>query len=298
MWGAQQWCRITKESAFGVFDSGAAPASIVWVRLVGNNPFTLRAQPQRQIIRSADSGNRRVISVANRKVIAGNMNTIFYPTQAAFFLDAALTLTSTPSDLHSYTLDYWDTIRGHRFLGAKIESLTAAGTATGDYLPLTMTWRAQSRDVVTLAQPTINVFPTENPYQHVESKGHVTIGTVQSKYSSFSVAVKNVLDGTWDEDQWISALYYCGRDIDMSMHLQYLSPTMRDEFNSQAPLVVTAAWARAGGLTTTFDLKTQNYISDVGDDVPLNAAAYQTIGIQTFFDGVSGALTDASFTVA
>jgi hypothetical protein len=293
-WGAQSWLRVTKESSYGVYDPGAAPANIAWVRLVGNNAFTVRAVPQRQIIRSADGGNLRIQSVANRKVVTGNLNTVFYPSQAHFFLDAAMTLTAR--DLFSYTLDFYDTVQVHSILGAKVATMTIAGTATGDYLPLTMSWLCQSRATTTLAQPAQTLFPNENPYQHVESKGHLSIGGTTSKYSALSIAIKNTLDGTWDEDQWITNCYYCGRDIDMSVRLQYLSTAMRDDLEAQTPLTVTAAWSRAAGLSASFDLKTHNYVADVGDDLPINAAAYQTIGLQTFLDPAAG--TDASFSVA
>jgi hypothetical protein len=293
-WGSQQWLLATRESTYGVFDGSALPANIAWVRLVGNNPFTVRATPQRQIIRSADGGNRRVQVVANRKVVTGNLNTLFYPSQAAFFIGAAMTLTA--NDLFSYTLDYWDSVQVHRMLGSKVQTMTFAGTATGDYLPLTMSWLCQSKSTVTLPAPAETVFPSENPYQHFESKGHVSIGGTTSKYSAFSIAVKNTLDGTWDEDQWITACYYCGRDIDLSIRLQYLATTMRDDLMAQTPIAVTAAWSRASGLTASFDMKTKNYVADVADEIPLNAATYETVGIQTFFD--TSALTDASFTVA
>jgi Phage tail tube protein len=293
-WGANSWLRVTKESTYGIYDTGAAPANIAWIRLVGNNAFTVRSVPQRQIIRTADGGNRRLQVVANRHVVTGNLNTVFYPSQAHFFLDAALTLTA--NDLFSYTLDFFDTVQVHSMLGAKIATMTIAGTATGDYLPLTMSWLCQSRGTTTLAQPAQTLFPAENPYQHVESKGHLSIGGTTSKYSALSIAIKNTLDGTWDEDQWITACYYCGRDIDMSVRLQYLTTAMRADLEAQTPLTVTAAWARAAGLATSFDLKTRNYVADCGDDLPINAAAYQTIGLQTFLDPAAG--TDASFTVA
>jgi hypothetical protein len=290
-WGSLQWLRLTKETTYGSYDSAGA---IEWVRLVGNNPFTVRAVPQRQIIRTADGGNRRVNVCANRKVVSGNLNTAFYPTQASFFLNAALGLTA--NDLPSYTLDYWDTVQVHRMLGSKVGTMTIAGTATGDYLPLTMSWECQSKSTVVLAQPASTVFPSENPYQHVESKGHISIGTAMTKYSAFSISIKNTLDGTWDEDQWITALYYCGRDIDLSIRLQYLTTTMRDELMAQTPLAVTAAWSRASGVTASFDMKTANYVADVADEIPINAATYETVGIQAFMDIAAG--TDATFNVA
>src|SRR3954447_589708 len=133
MWGSQSWCRLTKEAAYGVYDDSAAPADIIWVRLASNNACTIRTAPQRQVIRSADGGNRRRQVCGKRKAVGGGINTLFYPSQAAFWLGAGLTLAGTPNDLSSYTCDFHDTVRGRRFLGGKIATLAASGTAQSDY---------------------------------------------------------------------------------------------------------------------------------------------------------------------
>jgi hypothetical protein len=254
----------------------------------------MRSVPQRQIIRSADGGNRRRQVVANRKVVAGNLNTLWYPTQSNLLLTAALTLTS--NDLASFTIDFWDSVQVHRFLGCKVSNLHIAGTAQQDFIPLTMSWVGQSKSTATLADPGVTVFPTENPYQHFESKGLLSIGGTVTKYKSLGITIKNTLDAPFDEDQWISNCTFAGRDIDLSVQLQYASATLRTAFEAQSALTVTAAWARSGGVTSTIDLKTKDYVATVQDDLPLAAVAYQTVDVQCFYD--SGATTDASFTVA
>lgn len=293
-WGAQSWLRITKESTYGTFDSGALTSNIAWVRLHSSNAFTMRAVPQVQVIRSADGGNRRRQLVASRKVVQGNLSTLFYPTQASFFLNAALTLTS--NDLASYTIDFWDSIQVHRFLGCKVSQLHLAGTAQADAVPLSLSWVGQSKTTATLADPGVTVFPTEVPYVHFESKGLLSIGGTVTKYSALGITVKNMLDGTFDEDQWITSCPYVGRDIDLNVKLQYVSSTLRTAFEAQSALTVTAAWARSGGLTSTIDLKTKDYVSSVQDDLPLDKASYQNVDVHCFYD--SAATTDASFTVA
>ena len=293
-WGAQQWCRATKEATYNTFNAAAIPADITWFRLIGGNAFSMRVVPQRVIIRSADGGNRRRQVVAARKVCAGNLSTAWYPTQSAFLLNSAMTLTA--SDLPSYTLDYFDSVQVHRFTGAKVSSLAITSTAQQDYCATSIGWIASTRGTATLAQPADSTFPQEVPYEHIETKGNLNIGGVVTKYSSLSISLKNVLAPTWDEDQYITNLYYCGRDMDLSFRLQYLSSAMRAAFEAQSPLTVTAAWARVAGLTSTFDLKTKNYLADFTDDIPLDNATYQAMTIQAFFDGAAS--TDCSFTVA
>jgi hypothetical protein len=293
-WGSQQWLRCTKESTYGTFNAGASGSDITWFRLVGANAFTARSVPQRQVIRSADGGNRRRQVVASRKVVAGALSTLWYPTQSAYVLGAALTLTS--NDLASYTVDYFDSVQVHRFLGGKVQSLTVSSAAQQDYVPLNLGWVFQSRTTTTLAQPADTVFPSDLPYTHFESKGLLSVGGVVAKYSALEVKVSNQLAPTWDEDQWISACYYCGRDVDVKIRLQYLAATMRSNFESQAALTVSAAWQRAAGLLSTIDVKTKNYIADVSDELPLDNAGYQTVDIQAFYD--QAASTDVAFTVA
>lgn len=294
-WGAQQWVRVTKEATYGTFNGSAAAGDINWYRLPAGNPFTMRATPQRQVIRSADGGNRRRQVVATRKVLAGNLSTLFYPTQAAKIFEGAMTLTS--NQLPSYTIDFWDTVQEHRYTGCMITSLTATGNATQDYIPMTVGYLGQKQDTpVTLTQPADTVFPSEVPYLHFESKGNLSIGGTVTKYSSLGLNIRNVVVGTWDEDQWITAAYYCGRDIDLTVRLQYVSATLRTALETQSALTITCAWARAAGLTTTLDLKTKSYVADVGDDLPIDGAAYQQISIQSFYD--QAASTDAAFTVA
>lgn len=293
-WGAMQWLRATKEAVYGEYNASAVAGDVCWFRLVGPTAFAMRAVPQRRTIRSADGGNRRRQQVSARKVVAGRLNTLFYPTQAKYILDAALGLAS--NDLPSYTLDYFDSVQVQRFTGCKVGALALDGSADADHLTAGIDWTGQKRDTTTLAQPANTVFPAEVPYEHVESKGLLTIGGVVAKYSQLNVAVANTLAPTWDEDQWITNLYYAGRDVNVTTRIQYVAATMRTAFESQSALAVSAAWARASGLTTTIDLKGLNYPADLQDELPLDGATYQTLTLESYFD--QGASTDCSYSVA
>lgn len=293
-WGAMQWLRATKEAVYGEYNASAVAGDVCWFRLVGPNAFAMRAVPQRRVIRSADGGNRRRQQVAARKVVGGRLNTLFYPSQAQYLLDAALKLTA--NDLPSYTLDYFDSVQVHRFLGSKVGALALDGSAEADHLTAGVDWVGRERSTTTLAQPADAVFPVEVPYEHVESKGLLSIGGVVTKYSQLNVAIANTLAPTWDEDQWISNLYYAGRDVNLATRIQYVAATMRAAFESQSALAVSAAWARASGLTTTIDLKGLNYVAGVDDDLPLDGATYQTLNLESFYH--QGSSTDCSYTVA
>lgn len=293
-WGAQSWLKITPETTYGV-RNGAGAAT--WCRLHADDAFTMRPAPLAQIIRSADGGNRRRQRVAARTAYAGQLTTLMYPTQAAVLLGAAFTLTS--NDLGSYTLDFFDSVRVQGYLGAKVKSLKIVSQADQDYLIVQIGWVAQRLDasLTTLAQPLDNVFPSEVPYEHVETDGLVTVGgSAIGLYRGITVDVTNVLTGTWDEKRYITSCYYGGRDVDVQVDLQYVSTAFRAALEAQTALTVSLGWARTSPTkSVTLDLKTKDYVAVVADRIPLSGPAYQTVSIESFYD--QGAGTDCALTV-
>lgn len=84
-WGAQTWLEIMPELGYGIYNGAGTP----WYpTLFGGNAFTMRKVPQRQIIRTADGGNRRKFVVAHRYVYAGTLNTLLHPDQALQWVNA------------------------------------------------------------------------------------------------------------------------------------------------------------------------------------------------------------------
>lgn len=300
-WAGQTWMRITQEGTggtnYGTFNASAIAAQILVPTLIGGNPFTMRKTPIRQIIRTADAGNRRKFVVAPRSGVAGGLNTILHPDQAAFWMTAATGLTSNL--LPSYTIDYWDSVQAHRFLGCEIQTLRISSTAQTDYLTLAISWIGQKRDATftTFSAPAETEYSTLVPYQHFESAGHITLGgSAITKYKNVDLTIGNVMAPTWDELQFISALYYCGRDFDFTFGPQYLATPLRGDLETQAALTFVLNWTRVSPAhALTIDCKTASFVSTVDDDLPLDGAGYQSVGVQTFFDATN--TTDFAVTV-
>jgi hypothetical protein len=290
-WGAQQWLRLTKETAYGVRQSTPPGTDILYIRLYSDNAFTMRPVPQRQVIRTADAGNRRRQVVAGRKVYSGALNTLFYPSQAPYLLTAATALTS--NDLTSYTVDYFDTVRVQGYLGCKIQSLGITSNATQDYGTLALQIVGQQLDstFTVFAQPADSTFPTEVPYEHTESAGLLSIGgSTITKYSALGLTITNVLVSTWDELAYITGLYYCGRDVDISVTPQYITTTNRTAYEAQTALSVSVGWSRTSPAhAVTINCESKNYISSLSDQLPLAGVGYQPVTIQTFYDGSASA---------
>jgi hypothetical protein len=274
---------IYQESVYGSFNSGG---SIAYPRLVGGNAFTMRKGPQRQVIRSADAGNRRVQVVSARKVYAGTLNMALYPSQAAYWLTALTGLAGNA--LPSYSIQYWDSVQAWRFVGCIAQSGKITSSATADEVMLSINWIAQQRDntFTTFAQPAASNYPTEVPYEHYESASNFTLGgSAITKYKTLEVNINNILQGTWDEQQYITSLLYCGRDLDLSFGPQYLATTYRTDFESQTALTFSVNWTRSSPAhSLTLNCETNSYMSTIDDDLPLDGPGYQTIGVQVFYD--------------
>jgi Phage tail tube protein len=281
-WAGQTWSEITQEATYGTYNANGATLFPVHFN---SNSFTVREVPQRQVIRTADAGNRAKQVVANRKVYQGTLNTLLYPTQAAYWA-TALTLSS--NTIPSYSFAFWDSIRARRYLGGMIQSFVITSSAMQDYVSVSISWIFQQFDSTfsSFSQPAQTNYPTETPYQHVESASNITLaGTAITKYKTATVTIANVLAGTWDELGYISALYYCGRDFNFSLGPQYTATTYRTAYEAQSAQTWVLEWIRVSGShNITITAETASTISSIDDDLPLDGPGYATVNVQNLYD--------------
>jgi hypothetical protein len=296
-WGAQSWVRGTPELTYGVFDT--TNITPTWFRLVGDTAFSGMPEPQRKELMSADGGNRPVQNISSRVKAGGKLRTPFYPTQAAALLAFATALTS--NDLTSWTFDHFDSFEAVRYLGAKVETLSLSCAATTDEGILMADFGLifQKPDTVapTLAQPAFTVFPTENPYVHKESKTGFTVGgSARSRYNNFKWDLKNILAQPFDEDQYISALSYCGRTNDFSSNFNYSAATDRTAYEAQTASTCSILFTKVSPAhTLKLDFSASGRITKRSRTTPLGDLSRQEFNFRSFFDGT--ALTDFISTV-
>lgn len=298
-WAGQTWCEIFQETTYGTFNSAGATC---FPRLYGGNSFTVRRVPQRQVLRTADAGNRKIQVLANRRVFVGTLQTLIYPTQAAYWA-TALTLGTDSNGFitpPSYSFQYWDSIQAWRLLGGKVASLTLTSSAEQDYVTMSVDWVFQDRDPTFTAftQPAESNYPVETPYSHVETASNCTLGgTAFTNYKSITLKAANVLQPTWNELQTISALYYCGRDLTFSFGPEYLATTFRTDYEQQTALAFVIEWIRTtGSHNLKFQCESSSFMSNIQDDLPLDGPGYQAIDVEVFFDKTAG--TDFAVTAA
>jgi Phage tail tube protein len=306
-WAGQTWLELIQEgtggTAYGVLNGSPSGSQIIYPTLYNANSFTVRKVPQRQVIRTADAGNRRRQVVAARQVYQGVLNTLLHPDQAAYWITAATVLTNDAGGhpwLPSYTAHYWDSVQAWELLGGMIQSITITSSAMQDYVSLSMSWIFQTRNTAftTFAQPAESVYSTLVPYEHFESASNFKLGgSAITKYQTLTTTVNNVLVGTWDELAYISALYYCGRNLDFSFGPQYLATTYRTDFESQTPLTFLVNWVRGSPAhSLLITCETNSYISSIDDQLPLDGPGYQTVNVEVFYDPAN--TTDFTTTVS
>lgn len=291
-WAGQTWCEIVQEATYGTFASGGAKLYPV---LHGSNAFTMRQVPMRKIIRSADAGNRKRQVVASRRAFTGTLTMPFYPSQAPY-IAGMLTLTSNV--LPSYSVLFWDSVQAWKFLGLRVASIAISCSAEAEYATVTIAFIGQDRDgtFTVFAQPAQSNYPTDLPYQHVETASNCTLATVAlAKYKSLNMTFANVLKPTWDEQAIITDLVYCGRDYSFNFGPQYLTNALRADYSSQSALAFVLGWARsAGSFAFSVNCESSTYLANVADDLPLDGPGYATVSGESFFD--LSATTDFAIT--
>lgn len=281
-WAGQTWLTFYQETTYGVFNAAGAT---MYPRLYNSNSFTMRRTPQRQVIRTADAGNIPIQVVAARRAFTGTLNTLLYPDQAAYL---ATMIQPVANVLPSYSIEWWDSVRSHKFLGARCQSMTLTGSSTQDYWTCSLNLTAQDRDdtFTTFTQPPQSSYPTIVPYQFVETASNCKIaGVAFTKYKTLTMSFANVAVPTWDENPIISDFVYAGRDFTFTFGPQYVAKTYRDDYDLQTPLAFILNLTRTSP-AHSFNVacESSTYFSAIADDLPLDGPGYQTITAQVFFD--------------
>jgi len=294
-WGANQWLRLTTESTYGTFDSGGTET---YIRLHTDNAFNMIPVPGRKEINSADGGNRPVQNVSSTMRYAGSLTTLLYPTQAAALLGWVATLTA--KQLSSMSVDFYDSVRVRRYLGAKAAKATISCGAEQDEgiltLQLDLVAQTKAGSDPTFTEPAFSVFPTETPYTFQQSTTGFTVGgATRTKYNRFSCTITNKLAATMDELGYISGLNYCGRNVDFSTSFQYTANTDQGNYESQSALDCSIVFTHTTN-ALTLDFNTKGRMTKRSRMLPLGDVAREEYDVRCLYD--SGASGDFSFSVA
>jgi hypothetical protein len=221
----------------------------------------------------------------------------------------------------SYTILYWDGVQFWEFVGCCIQNMNFTANSTQDYVSIGMTWTGQQRPATEVNAPTwpaASVYSKLNPYLFIETAGTITLTTENTgtpvvmpltNYRQASFTLENIIQGTWDEQAWISSLLYCGRNMNFSMGPQYIGQswpvtsttaavyqTFRQTYENQSPITMSLEFVRSSPAHTfTINAQSNSYISNIQDDIPLDNASYQNVSAEAFIDSTSA--TGADFVI-
>jgi Phage tail tube protein len=305
---ARQYLRLYNESALGQgalyaaqpftppSGGGTLNEDFILVRLSEDNAFTMRPMPMQKPIRAVDAGNRRAQLTQGQSSLAGALSTWLYPTQAPFLANL-LTLNSTSNDLPSFVCDHAIVDEAspnftvyRRYLGCKFNSVNITGDAQSNIIKFAAQIQGSQPQTINLTsgtfpEPAASSYPSENPYLFTNFNGGITMdGAVRVEYKSFNLSIDPILDGTFNEGQFISRLKYCGRDVNFSQDYIYQSVNDRTAYEAATPQTAVSATLTAGGHSCVFGFNNAVYIAGVTDSLPLANVFYQNVSFQSFMD--------------
>jgi hypothetical protein len=249
-----------------------------------------------------------------------------YPIQANLLMGWALqrinsgqtspwTTTELAGDLASCTVYhavrnstgtyYRKTFGGVKVASARIEVSRDSTTAM---LTLDLVACTQTGEGTDTGDPSTTPFPipTEanmgtllQPYTFAQTAGQLSIGgATRTQYRDLAIAVANKLDGQWFESAGLSILNMYGRDSTLDTTLYFKgTPEDRAPFELSSPQAASVVFANGvSGQNLTIDFKSQNVVTDLPWDLPLESAYTQKMSMINTFDATAGA--DIAFSFA
>jgi hypothetical protein len=246
------WARFSLEQTWGVYD--AAASNVWWMRQIDGQSLTLMGTPAPQVLRGADGGNLRQSQWSVKTSFGGRFKTPVYPTQVINYLGSITSPAGSPKKLPSWTVDLWDGIEVHRYLGTTFGDSTFTSDNDRDWMMLESTLTAQQRGTPpTFPEPASTVFPQDlRPYCHQDASGQINIGgSLVTQFKRLSVRIGNKLKPNFFESSVIQDLAYTGRDVDLGITKTATTATGRTNFENQVAVAASFGWSIAGTPTRT-----------------------------------------------
>lgn len=296
---------LRPEATYGTYNGAG---SDILVRVDQGGSFNMLPMPARHVIRTADATNRPILEVSSRSVLTGTLDFYLFadgvtPNDYATRILNLVTDISS-GDLPSFSIDEQDGVRLRRTVGWKVQSGRISCSAENQEGALRISLNCVGQRVISpdpsYTAPALTAYPTKL-YRFIDSKGlfifRTTGSTVRTKYRSFEVNFSNDLVGAFDEDQFVSDVTWCGREITGSTQVRFLAKTDRDAFEARTDHVASIAFLALGGAQKNqlaLDFRSRVKITDLPQERALNGLNYETIQFQPFVEASSG--SDFAFT--
>lgn len=308
---ARQGLRWTKEVTPGTFPGSPAGGTQEYIRLVGDDAYPGRVEPNTFFVRDAAGSNRNVAAGMATWKCQGSLSTLLYYAQAKNLVLWACNIISDGAggfkpaftgafDHYSQMEDAGPTVVYDRSLGCVCDSVTIKGTNTGDGVKITFAASFLYTGVATITgtdfpPPALTLFPAGSPAVFPHVAGNFSLGGARTGFRSFEITVKHILDQIYDESPYPQAIKWCGRDVTLKVDVRHRSQADRTAFNAVS--AQTSALSLFDGTTTiAFNFQTASIISGLTDSQPLAKAHYQSLDATVLLDASTG--TDLTVTVS
>lgn len=306
-WGARQWLRLTKESTYGTFNASPSAGEQIYIRLTGDNPFTVMPKPQPFEIVSCDAIGETVQEDNQIYFTDGNLTTPAYPSQMAFFLSqltgAAGSGTPAVYALPSFTADYYDGARTRRYLGCHFQTGMLAVPASGG--PATwslaiISWKPDSSNP-TFTEPALSSFPSDLPLRLQDTVSALKLATsdaTRTKYNAFSATWTNNIAREPDETAYPSLLY-AGRRCAFQGVFHYLtSETDRALYEARTTTTYNQiTFTRTGQHTVLLNWNGKGKVTGFSPNYRMAGRNYVTLDMVALYDGAATPNASFAYTV-
>lgn len=305
---AYQAVRATIEATPGTFQAAADPEEITLIPLDRDNAFPGRPTPIFWgPIRAAHSSNRPIQDGSAQIATKGSLSMFLRPSQGIILLPWACSISGTPLDLGSITLDHitrlappTNTLIYQRHLGCKCNKFTLSANNNGQGVLVQTMYDYDFLNTATItssdfAVPALDDYVDDLPMTFPMLAGNVTIGSSRTNFSSLSLTVENLIDPLYDEGTKPNHLYWGGRNVSLTVRIRHKTAADRTAFNAVTHQAVSFA-LNDGTNTFTFSLHGDCIIRDVKDDLPLRGVGSQDITVSALVDTSAG--SDFDLTIA
>ena len=307
---ARQVLRFTQEVTPGTFQASAPAAQVTVLRLTGDDAFPGRPEPNIAYVTDAGGSNRRVAAAYGTMKCSGSFSTLSYFSQAKLLYPWMFNIISDGAGSfippYTFTMDHLiqteastPTFVYRRYLGcyAGDSQIRANNQGNGIFVSIGASFEylavSETVTVTDIPMPALTDYPSGNPIIFQQAAGLYTVGTARTNFRSAHVRCANVLDQIYDESKYPQAIKWCGRVVSFGSENRYKSDADRLAFEAVTAQSASLGFTDSVNLVS-FDFKTQNVFSSVGDSLPLGKAHYQTVELQSLLTAAS---TDLVVTV-
>lgn len=300
---SREFAVLTIESAYGTIQtSPTLNTQFIPLRLNEGNAVTVRRSPVRQVVRTADTRNRRAFQISERHSVAGQIKCLAYVAHMPLLMRWALTpinsgqtspwtTSEQPNDLASCTLDHAiedptnGTITRYRYTGLKVESGSLTFDNQTDMGVLTLNVIGKTTGSTSFAVPTDSDYPaTVYCLQDLTTIG---LGGTTTNIRSIALNWTNDMAARFDELSSLASCRLRGRTVDLTASLLYkISPDRRTQFNNQTALTCEFTFTN-GSNTMVWDFYDNCTLSSVGDQTPLAEEFEQELTAESFYDAAT-----------